>query len=114
MKNELFISIAKGKSHSMKLIKILFLSGILFNSVVLAQTLNRTFSGTVVTQQFELVPNVSIEIQTSDGNIKTVTDAEGNFSIKVPSERTKPALDAPKGAASHAKKVVKKTAPKRK
>ncbi len=64
----------------------MFLLGVLFNSAVFAQTLNRTFSGTVVTQQFELVPNVSIDVQTSDGKLQTVTDAEGNFSLKVPSE----------------------------
>ncbi len=46
----------------------------------------RTFSGTVATQQFELIPNVSIEIQTSDGKISTTTDAEGAFSVKVPNE----------------------------
>ncbi len=68
------------------LIKLMFLLAVLFNSAVLAQNLNRTFSGTVVTQQFELVPNVSIEVQTSDGKLQTVSDAEGAFSIKVPSE----------------------------
>lgn len=46
----------------------------------------RTFSGTVVTQQFELVPDVSIEIETSGGNITTTTDAEGAFSVQVPNE----------------------------
>jgi hypothetical protein len=62
------------------------LLSVLFNSAALTQTLNRTFSGTVVTQQFELMPNVSVEVQTSDGKLQTVTDAEGNFSLKVPSE----------------------------
>ncbi len=68
------------------LIKIIFLLGVFFNHPVFAQTLNRTFSGTVVTQQFELVPNVTVEVQTADDKLQTVTDAEGNFSLKVPSE----------------------------
>ena len=46
----------------------------------------RTFSGVVVTQQFELVPNVTIEIQTSDGKLTTNSDAEGNFRINVPND----------------------------
>ena len=46
----------------------------------------RTFTGTVVTQQFELIPNVSIEIAASDGKISATTDAEGAFSVKVPGE----------------------------
>ncbi|HEY0459759.1 MAG TPA: TonB-dependent receptor [Pyrinomonadaceae bacterium] len=58
---------------------------LLFNSGGWAQT-TRTFSGTVLTQQFELVPNASIEIQTSDGKINVMTDAEGRFSVPVPNE----------------------------
>ncbi len=46
----------------------------------------RMFSGVVVTQQFELVPKVKIEVQTSDGNLVTVTNAEGAFSLQVPNE----------------------------
>jgi hypothetical protein len=46
----------------------------------------RTFSGVVLTQQFELIPNVSIEVRTSDGKLETTTDAEGKFSLKVPDE----------------------------
>ena len=70
------------------LFKFLILSAALcgFTVVVAAQNLNRTLSGTVVTQQFELVPNVSIEIETSSGKLTTVTNGEGAFSIKVPSE----------------------------
>jgi hypothetical protein len=43
-----------------------------------AQT-ERTFSGTITTLQFELVPNVSIEIETSGGVISVTSDAEGAF-----------------------------------
>jgi outer membrane receptor protein involved in Fe transport len=57
----------------------------LFCLAVFAQS-ERTFSGAVLTQQFELVPNVSIEIRTSDGKLQTATDAEGKFSVKVPPE----------------------------
>ncbi len=46
----------------------------------------RTFSGAVLTQQFELIPNVSIEIKTQDGKISVTTDAEGAFSVRVPDE----------------------------
>ena len=48
--------------------------------------IRRFFSGVVVTQRFELVPEVKIEIQTSDGNLFTTTDAEGAFSLQVPNE----------------------------
>jgi outer membrane receptor protein involved in Fe transport len=60
-------------------------SGIIFSADVFAQS-TRTFSGTVVTQQFELIPDVLIEIETSDGKIKATTDAEGAFSIQIPNE----------------------------
>ena len=53
--------------------------------VTLAQS-RRTFSGTVVTPQFELVPNVSVEIETSTSKLVTTSDAEGAFSIQVPDE----------------------------
>ncbi|MGI9054908.1 MAG: TonB-dependent receptor [Pyrinomonadaceae bacterium] len=46
----------------------------------------RTFSGSIQTQQFELVPNVTVEIETSNGKLTTVSDAEGTFSINVPNE----------------------------
>ena len=32
------------------------------------------------------MPNVTIEVQTSDGKLQTVSDAEGNFSLNVPDE----------------------------
>ncbi len=70
------------------LTKALVLITLLFNLTVFAQTTNsnRIFSGVVVTPQFELVPNVSIEVETSDGKLQTVTDVEGNFSLPVPNE----------------------------
>ena len=46
----------------------------------------RTFSGTIVTQQFELVPNVIIEAETSKGILTAVSDREGNFSLSIPDE----------------------------
>jgi outer membrane receptor protein involved in Fe transport len=58
---------------------------LLFISGGLAQN-TRTFSGTILTQMFEFVPNVSIEVQTSDGIINVVTDAEGRFLTQVPNE----------------------------
>jgi len=35
---------------------------------------------------FELVPNVTVEVETFDGKLTTVSDGEGKFSIKVPAE----------------------------
>ncbi len=64
---------------------LLCVFGILFESGVFAQN-TRTFSGTVTTQQFELIPDVNIEIETSGGVITTKTDAEGEFSAQVPNE----------------------------
>ena len=58
---------------------------LLLHSNVLAQN-TRTFSGTILTQQFELVPNVSIEIETSGGKLTAVSNAEGVFSVQIPSE----------------------------
>ncbi|HEY8563167.1 MAG TPA: TonB-dependent receptor [Pyrinomonadaceae bacterium] len=56
-----------------------------FSSGVTAQN-TRTLSGTILTQMFESVPNVAVEVQTSDGKIDVVTDSEGRFSLKVPNE----------------------------
>lgn len=53
-----------------------------FSPLVAAQT--RPFSGTVVTSQFERVPGVTVEVQTSGGKLTAVTDGEGSFRIEVP------------------------------
>jgi outer membrane receptor protein involved in Fe transport len=58
---------------------------LLLNFSLFAQNA-RTFSGTVTTQRFEFVPNVTLEIQTSNGKIDVQTDAEGRFSVTVPNE----------------------------
>ena len=78
MKNRIFLR------HFFTFLSIIAL-GVIFNVHLFAQS-ERTFSGVVLTQQFELVPNVSIEVRTSDGKLETTTDAEGKFSLKVPSE----------------------------
>src|SRR5687767_12339335 len=67
------------------LTKITFALLVLLNLNIFAQN-TRTLSGTVLTQQFELVPDVTIEVETSDEKLTTVSDAEGNFSIRVPNE----------------------------
>ncbi|HMS41369.1 MAG TPA: carboxypeptidase regulatory-like domain-containing protein, partial [Pyrinomonadaceae bacterium] len=64
-------------------IKILFILLILLSFNTFAQN-TRTLSGTIVTTQFELVPSVTVEVQTTNGTLTTVSDAEGNFSLKVP------------------------------
>ncbi len=76
------------KINALIVLKIFFIVGILLNSAIFAQNTNntRTFSGTVTTQQFELIPDVSIEIETFDGKIAATTDAEGAFSVQVPNE----------------------------
>ncbi|MDQ3320927.1 MAG: TonB-dependent receptor [Acidobacteriota bacterium] len=86
MKTRSLISSRSYGNSSKSFIKLFFLIGVLFNSVVFAQTADREFSGTVVTPQFELVPNVSIEVETGDGKLQTATDEEGKFSVKVPNE----------------------------
>lgn len=47
---------------------------------------SRNFSGSVVSQQFEFVPNITIEVETSEGKRTVITDSEGRFSIEVPNE----------------------------
>ena len=73
------------KKISLLGVKILFAFAILLNINVYAQN-TRTFSGTVTSQQFELVPNINIEIETSGGKITAITDAEGAFSVQIPNE----------------------------
>lgn len=51
----------------------------------LAQT-TRTISGVVVTAKNEFVPNAVVAAQTFDGKKEIVTDAEGGFSLAVPSD----------------------------
>lgn len=46
----------------------------------------RVFSGVILTPQFERVPNVTIEVQTSDGKLNATSDATGNFRLEVPRE----------------------------
>lgn len=58
---------------------------LLFDSGAAAQA-TRTFSGTVLTQMFELVADATLEIQTSAGKISVQTDGEGRFSAAVPNE----------------------------
>lgn len=60
-------------------------AAIIFSQNSFAQT-SRTFSGIVQTQQFELVPNVTVEAETSDGKVSGVSDAEGRFLLKVADE----------------------------
>lgn len=62
---------------------------LLFTSLLFAQEgvkTTRTLSGTIVTPQFELVPNVTIEVQAPHDRFTTVSDGEGNFSLPVPAE----------------------------
>ncbi len=73
-------------------LKILFhlflIIGLFSNFSTFAQTQKetRTLSGAVLTQQFELVPNVSIEVETSGGKLNAVSNSKGAFSLEVPNE----------------------------
>lgn len=64
---------------------LLLLSTVPFATSASAQA-NRTLSGVILTRQFELVPNVRIEIETFDKKIETVSDSEGEFSVSIPTE----------------------------
>lgn len=65
---------------------VLILTFFSFNILAQNASNSRIFSGVVVTPQFELVPGVSIEVQTSKGKLQTVTNAEGSFSLQIPNE----------------------------
>jgi outer membrane receptor protein involved in Fe transport len=64
----------------------LILFCLIFNQPFFGQNSTKTFSGAIVTQQFELVPNVNIEIETSGEKITAKSDKEGLFSVKIPNE----------------------------
>ena len=65
---------------------LFLITAILFSFQIIDAQPTRTFSGTFFTQQFELVPNVTVEIETSNGKQTVVSDAEGEFSINIPNE----------------------------
>ncbi len=44
----------------------------------------RSLSGVVVSTQFELVPNLTFDVETASGSISVTTDTEGSFSVQVP------------------------------
>ena len=46
----------------------------------------RVFSGVVVTDRFEYVPNVKIKVTTSSESFETSSDSEGSFTLNVPDE----------------------------
>ncbi len=60
-----------------------FVSLLFFAQRINAQT-ERVLSGVVVNQQFELVPGLTVEVDTRTGKMTAVTDGEGAFSIAVP------------------------------
>ncbi len=63
----------------------IFLALFLFCGLDIAAQDTRILSGTVVTPQFELVPNITIEVETSGRKLTAVTDAEGAFTLSLPS-----------------------------
>lgn len=73
------------KSNSYFRCLCLFTSLFLFSLNIIAQN-TRTLSGTIVTQQFELVSNVTVEVQTTGGTLTAQSNVEGAFSLKIPDE----------------------------
>ncbi len=71
------------KSFKLHLLMMLCL---IFSQPISGQSAARTFSGVIITPQFELVPNVSIEIEASGEKITAKSDKEGAFSVQVPDE----------------------------
>ena len=67
-----------GMSQNLKIFSLIFAVVLAFNVLVPAQN-TRSISGTIITPQFELVPNVTVEIKTLGGTITVVTDGEGRF-----------------------------------
>ncbi len=73
----------------------LILSGIIFaiflhvGGISISAQSERLFRGVVVSYQFELVPNISFEVITSEGTKTVVTDSEGSFSLNVPNGELK-------------------------
>lgn len=61
----------------------IFLIFIMSLSVSAQET--RTLSGTFITTQFEVVPGVSVEVNSLGKTLTTISDAEGKFSIEAPS-----------------------------
>jgi hypothetical protein len=57
-----------------------------FTSLFAQENQTRMLSGTILTQQFEVIPNVEVSVRTSDGKLNAASDAEGQFSLKVPNE----------------------------
>jgi hypothetical protein len=57
-----------------------------FFSIFAQTNQTRTLSGTILTQQFEVVPNVSVEVKTDAGKLTATSNVEGNFALQVPRE----------------------------
>jgi outer membrane receptor protein involved in Fe transport len=74
------------KSFAVRFAALWAVSLILLCNFAASAQNTRTFSGTVITQMFELVPDATFEVRTSDGVINIQTDAEGRFSVSVPNE----------------------------
>jgi hypothetical protein len=64
---------------------LLFLGSLITSAQQLTE---KTLSGVVMTPQFEVIPNVKIEVTTSKGKIVTLTDREGRFELKVPTDES--------------------------
>lgn len=67
---------------------MIVLSILIFSTAGAAQQSNaaRKLSGAIITQRFELVPNVTVEARTSEAILTTTSDAEGGFMLEVPAE----------------------------
>ncbi len=69
-------------THKKLALFIFLICFVLFHADVHSQSVIKV-SGTVVTAQFEAMPNASIRIDTKSGSISTTSDGEGRFSVDV-------------------------------
>ncbi|MEP6923663.1 MAG: hypothetical protein ABI954_04290, partial [Pyrinomonadaceae bacterium] len=69
-----------------KLLLCLILVFSCLSAIIAQDNSMRTFSGVILTQQFEAVPNVNIEVKTESGKLNAVSNGEGNFKFIVPRE----------------------------
>ncbi len=74
----------KGYFSAGQAIRLIGLIGLALISVFSCAAQTRTFSGVVVTPQWELVPGMTVEVETSQDILRVVADREGGFRFEVP------------------------------
>ncbi len=72
--------------RSGEFVRLFVVISFLFASAAAQSSGTRILSGTVLTPEFQLIPNVLIEIAAAGKRLETASNAQGEFSIAVPSE----------------------------